>query len=88
MQFFRLMYPHIGSLIGLFRLCGYCSELPFSFSRCLHADSQPCSQLHQTFRDELNGQKPSKASACLFRALHLEHRAPVLPHRATLWQRT
>ena len=26
MQFFRLMYPHIGSLIGLFRLCGYCSE--------------------------------------------------------------
>ena len=26
MQFFRLMYPHIGSLVGLFRLCGYCSE--------------------------------------------------------------
>ena len=26
MQSFRLMYPHIGSLIGLFRLCGYCSE--------------------------------------------------------------
>ena len=25
-QTFRLMYPHIGSLIGLFRLCGYCSE--------------------------------------------------------------
>ncbi|CAL5219786.1 g1691 [Coccomyxa viridis] len=23
-QTFRLMYPHIGSLIGLFRLCGYC----------------------------------------------------------------
>lgn len=26
MQTFRLMYPHIGSLVGLFRLCGHCSE--------------------------------------------------------------
>lgn len=25
MQTFRLMYPHIGSLVGLFRLCGHCS---------------------------------------------------------------
>lgn len=28
---FRLMYPHIGSLIGLFRLCGYCSETLLHF---------------------------------------------------------
>lgn len=30
MQTFRLMYPHIGSLIGLFRLCGHCSESLFA----------------------------------------------------------
>ena len=22
---FRIMYPHIGFLVGLFRLCGFCS---------------------------------------------------------------
>ena len=30
MQTFRLMYPHIGSLVGLFRLCGHCSESLFA----------------------------------------------------------
>ncbi len=25
---FRIMYPHIGFLVGLFRLCGACSALP------------------------------------------------------------
>ena len=24
---FRIMYPHIGFLVGLFRLCGACSAL-------------------------------------------------------------
>ncbi|BDA42606.1 probable CSC1-like protein ERD4 at C-terminar half [Coccomyxa sp. Obi] len=27
MQTFRLMYPHIGSLVGLFRLCGHCKPV-------------------------------------------------------------
>lgn len=25
---FRIMYPHIGFLVGLFRLCGFCSAPP------------------------------------------------------------
>ena len=25
---FRIMYPHIGFLVGLFRLCGFCSAAP------------------------------------------------------------
>ena len=25
---FRIMYPHIGFLVGLFRLCGLCSAPP------------------------------------------------------------
>ena len=27
---FRIMYPHIGFLVGLFRLCGFCSAPPRS----------------------------------------------------------
>ena len=32
---FRMMYPHIGSLIGLFRLCGYCSARSTFHDTCL-----------------------------------------------------
>ncbi len=42
---FRMMYPHIGSLIGLFRLCGYCSAPPIPMpvgacsAACMHVQA-------------------------------------------------
>lgn len=42
---FRIMYPHIGSLLGLFRLCGYCSEhsTPFpALLSCFQEGSSSC----------------------------------------------
>ena len=38
---FRMMYPHIGSLIGLFRLCGYCRARPQPPSETCHGDWGP-----------------------------------------------
>ena len=32
---FRIMYPHIGFLVGLFRLCGLCSASLSSKPGCL-----------------------------------------------------